>query len=141
MSTPSVVDEEGFDVGRVAARGGPAGAAAAFLELERRLDSLRGRRTYGVVTFTDPPSYFACLRLRDGEDDLGLERAWVPGGLYGRRVVRDWSNRIEELPSLVDALASDLAAAGFAHDRTRPLVEDYRRHDELVLKLPVRRAP
>jgi hypothetical protein len=69
---------------------------------------------YGVFHTGEPARYFACLRLTEEDpDDLGFERATVPGGPYGRRLISQWSSRIPELPAIVDALMDDLVAAGY----------------------------
>ena len=70
-------------------------------------------------------------------DDLGLERATVPGGRYGRRVVRDCNAKITELPDLFDELPADLVDAGCSIDQSRPLIEYYRREDPLTIMVPV----
>lgn len=102
------------------------------------MPTLRGQRMYGVLYPGIPIRYFACLRL-DGvdSDDLGLDRATVPGGRYGRRVVRDWKAKITELPDLFDELRADLVDAGFSIDHSRPLIEYYRREDALTIMVPV----
>jgi len=138
VSSPTVIEEREFQVARVEAVGGPAGAAAAFDHLERAMSTLRGQKMYGVLYPGDPIRYFACLRL-DGvhSDDLGLERATVPGGRYGRRVVRDWNAKVAELPDLFDELQADLVHAGCSIDQSRPLIEYYRREDVLTIMVPV----
>jgi hypothetical protein len=141
VTRPTVVDEPEFVVARVEAEGGPAGAGAAFDLLESRLPSLRGRRMYGVLYMGymgETERYFACLRLTDQElDGFGFERSSVPGGPYGRRLVRDWTSKLDELPSIFDLLMADLVAAGHSIDRSRPLIEYYRRADELAVMVPV----
>jgi DNA gyrase inhibitor GyrI len=93
---------------------------------------------YGILYPGHPDRYFACLRLDNEEsDDLGLERAIVPGGLYGRSHVRDWNTRIQELPRLFDALHAALVGFGYLIDRARPLIEYYRRMDALTIMIPV----
>jgi len=93
---------------------------------------------YGVLYRGDPERYFACVRL-DSEalDDLGFERATVPGGRYGRRLVCHWNVKIPELPGLFHALHADLIDAGYLSDMSRPLIEYYRRSDELLIMVPV----
>jgi hypothetical protein len=141
MGRPVVIDEDAFEVARVKAVDGPSRAEGAFDQLEARLDALRGRKMYGVFYSGDPEEYFACLRLDSHEsDDLGFERATVPGGLYGRMLVRDWGSRISEFPQIFDQLQSDLTGAGLHIDQARPSIESYRRIDELVIMLPVVRS-
>lgn len=133
-----VFEEPEFAVARVEASGGPAGAGAAFDRLEANMDSFRGRKMYGVLYPGSPDRYFACLRLDDqASDDYGFERATVPGGMYGRSLVREWGAKVGQLPRLFDELHEALVGAGHQIDRTRPLVEYYRRHDALTIMIPV----
>ena len=138
MGRPTVQLESPFQVARIRAIGGSAGAPEAFRELEDRMDSLRGSKMYGVLYPGDPLEYFACLKLEgDRFDGLGLELAEVLGGLYGRRLIRDWESKISELPQIFDRLNDDLADASFLIDATRPSLEFYRRSNELVIMMPV----
>ena len=138
MGAPTVLTEKPFEVARVQAPGGPEGAPEAFMRLEERMDSLRGSRMYGLLYPGEPTAYYACLRLDDDHsDDLGFDRAEVPGGLYGRRLVRDWEDKISELPEIFDHLQADLLEAGFLRDFTRPSLEFYRRSNELLIMMPV----
>jgi hypothetical protein len=96
---------------------------------------------YGLLYCGDPERYFACLRLDDADSDaLGFERAIVPGGLYWRRLVRDWNSRLSELSQIFDSLQRELTSGGYVHDRERPSIEFYRRIDELVIMVPVLRV-
>lgn len=139
MGRPTVQLESSFQVARIRAIGGPAGAPDAFREPEDRMDSLRGSKMYGVLyPGGDPLEYFACLKLEgDRSDGLGLELAEVPGGLYGRRVIRDWESKTSELPQMFDRLNEDLSDGSFLIDATRPSLEFYRRSNKLVLMMPV----
>ncbi len=141
MATPTVTQEAAFEVARVEAEGGPQGAGLAFDQLESRMPTLRGQRMYGVFYPGQSERYFACLRLDDAaSDDFGFERAIVPGGLYGRCLIRDWNSRLAELPQAFDALQAELTSAGFLHDRGRPSIEFYRRIDELIIMIPALRV-
>ncbi len=108
------------------------------MRLEERMESLRGSKMYGLLYPGEPPAYYACLRL-DGDqaDDLGFDHAEVPGGRYGRKLVRDWENKLSELPGIFDHLRTDLVEAGFLVDVTRPSLEFYRRSNELLIMVPV----
>ena len=102
------------------------------------MPTLRGQKMYGILYLGNPDRYFACLRLDDeSSPDAGLERAIIPGGLYGRRLVLDWNAKIPELPEIFGTLTADLTDAGHLVDRSRPLIEHYRRVDELIIKVPV----
>ncbi len=141
MDPMTVTEEQPFEVARVEAEGGATGADAAFVHLEGRMQTLEGRRMYGVMYRGDPERYFACVRLeRHADDDLGFERAIVPGGRYGQRLVRDWEVKIPEFPRIVDALHADLVDAGYLEDTSRPSIEYYRRSDELLIMVPVLRV-
>ena len=60
---------------------------------------------YGLLYPGEPTAYYACLRLDDDHsDDLGFDRGEVPGGLYGRRLVRIRRIRFLELPKIFDHL-------------------------------------
>jgi hypothetical protein len=142
MSRPTVQNEETFHVARVQAVGGPAGAREAFRRLEERMESLRGSKMYGCLYPGEPPAYFACLRVDgDHSDGPGLDHAEVPGGLYGRKLVSDWENKLCELPGIFDQLKADLREAGFLVDVIRPSLEFYRRSDELLIMVPVLGEP
>ena len=137
MDAPTVVDQEAFEVARVEAADGAAGADAAFDHLEGRMPTVEGRRMYGVLYPGEPDRYFACVRLDGDDDDFGFERATVPGGRYGCRLVLGWSARIAEFPRIVDALRAELGAAGHPVDPSRPVIEFYRRDEELLMMAPV----
>ena len=107
--------------------------AEAFAELEAVV-GLRGRRFYGVF---DPRSgrYRACVRRREHDDpsSLGLRTGTIEGGLYA-------SSRLSGDPrATIPLIAPTFAEMGARHDvdRSRPSIEFYRRHDEIVLYLPV----
>lgn len=138
MGRPTVLSEKPFRVARVQALGGPAGAPEAFRRLEERMESLRGFKMYGLLYPGEPTTYYACLRLDDDHsDDLGFDQAEVPGGLYGRRLVRDWENRVSELSEIFDQLHADLIESDFIADLSRPSLEFYRRANELLIMVPV----
>lgn len=112
----------------VRAEGGPAGAQAAFQELESRLPTLRGRKFFATCRGDD---YRACVK-RDPDDVpevLALEVGTIPGGLYARQKLKGGPENI--------AATFDAMARKFPHDTSRPCVEFYRRHDEVILLLPV----
>ncbi len=112
------------------------------MRLEERMDSLRGSRMYGLLYPGEPTTYYACVRLDDDDfDDLGFDRAEVPGGLFGRKLVRGWEDKISELPEIFDHLQADLLEAGFLRDATRPSLEFYRRSNELLIMMPVLPGP
>jgi DNA gyrase inhibitor GyrI len=62
-------------------------------------------------------------------DLLGLEAGVIPGGLYARQ-------RLEGGPENI-AVTFAAMAREFTQDPSRPCIEFYRRHDEVILFLPV----
>jgi hypothetical protein len=139
VAVPTLTDVPELTLACVEAVGGLPGAGAAFDQLEHRMSTLRGHKMYGVVYPGDPVRYLAGVLLDDdGADDLGLGRTTVPAGWYSRTLVRDWEGRIPELPAIVGRLQSDMAGAGLDVDPDRPMLEYYRRRDELLMMVPVR---
>ena len=102
-----------------------------------RLVGLRGRKMFATVD-TRRARYTVCTPItsRDDPDALGLTRSELPGGsfLRGRMVGEpEWlyariAEGIEELRAMVDV------------DDARPLVEYYRRREQVELWVPVRTA-
>lgn len=98
------------------------------------LVGLRGRKMYALVDET-AGTYAACTPIRDDDDParLGLETGVLPGGWYLQA-------RIEGAPpALYDRIGPAMAAleARAVVDLGRPLVEYYRRHDQVELWVPV----
>jgi hypothetical protein len=112
----------------------PGAAQAAFQRLESKLDSLRGRRMYGLY-FPDAGEYQACATLRDDDDPgaLGFERGVGPGGVYLRARLHGEPEEI--YPQIHRVIAQMIETAD--PDESRPAVEFYRRSDELELLLPI----
>ncbi|MHC4134051.1 MAG: hypothetical protein ACYTDU_16270 [Planctomycetota bacterium] len=112
----------------VRADGGPAGAPAAFETLESRLPTLRGRKLFATCRGSD---YRACVKLREADDPeaLGLEVGVIPGGVYAKQHLEGGP---ENIATTFDAMARE-----FPQDTSRPCIEFYRRHDEVILFLPI----
>jgi hypothetical protein len=95
---------------------------------------LRGRKMFASADVL-AHTYTTCTPLREGDDPaaLGLEVGELPGGAFRR-------GRLRGLPPEVYASigpgVEELESAG-AVDRMRPIVEFYRRHDEIELWVPV----
>ncbi len=113
-------------------------ALPAIQELWPRFEQLvglRSRKMYALVDLV-AGTYSTCTPIRNGDDPekLGLHRGALPGGSYRRGRLRG------EPPDLYRSIGpgfDELEAAGDA-DRTRPLVEFYKRHDQIELWVPVR---
>jgi DNA gyrase inhibitor GyrI len=109
-------------------------AQRAFGELESRLGALRGRRFFGVFN-PSSSEYLACVQTADDDEPstLGLSEAVIPGGDYLRA-------RLTGRPPAVYAQiapAFDELERHADADPSRPLVEFYRRYDEIDLLVPV----
>ena len=98
------------------------------------LVGLRGRKMYAAADL-NANTYTTCTPVLAGDDPraLGLEVGELAGGLFRRG--RLWG----EPPALYDLIGpgfKELQSVGPA-DRTRPLIEFYKRRDEIELWLPV----
>ncbi len=102
------------------------------------MPTLRGRRMYGVFRGEAASDYFAAVRLDDVQtDDMGFERGVIPGGLYARKRIRDWSSRLGEIAEEFDKLRAACAQQGYTEDDERPGVEYCRSADDLIIMVPV----
>jgi hypothetical protein len=99
-----------------------------------QLVGVRGRKMYALVD-ERIGTYSVCTPLRDNDqpDDLGLELGTLPGGWYLR------GRLVGEPPGLYRHIADGMQElkAAMPADDTRPLVEFYRRHNEIDLWLPI----
>jgi hypothetical protein len=99
-----------------------------------QLVGLRGRKMYALID-TAQNSYTVCTPVRDGDDPsrLGLQVGTLPGGSYLRGRI------VGEPPQVYEYIADGMAelAATTRADPTRPLVEFYRRRDQIELWLPI----
>ena len=126
----SLVERDAVPVMFVEAKGGISGASAAFENLERRFPSLRGRKFFATVQGED---YRACVATKPGDDPraLRLRTSVIPGGLYARARLRGGPENIGP--------AFEALSAEHPRDASRPVIEFYRRHDDIILFFPVNR--
>lgn len=102
-----------------------------------RLESivgLRGRHFFGVFDGV-ADEYRVCVELQDADDPgaLGLERGTIAGGRYRRERLRgDPPAVYERIGPTVQALEAEGGV-----DESRPVVEHYRRHDEIDVLVPI----
>ena len=98
------------------------------------LVGLRGRKMFALID-TDANSYTVCTPVKDGDDpgSLGLQVGTLPGGWYLR------GRLVGEPPEVYEHIADGMAEleAMMTADPARPLVEFYRRRDEIDLWLPI----
>lgn len=98
------------------------------------LVGLRGRKMYAAIDVT-AGTYSTCCVVRPTDDPaaLGLDVGELPGGRFRRGRLRG------EPPGLYELIGpgvEELEACGPV-DRARPVVEFYKRHDEIELWVPV----
>ena len=137
MTTDSYVERATIRVLRVQADMKGGGPAEAMQKLESKLLSIRGRRFYGAFRVLPAgEEYFACVERLDSDDpeSLQLEESEIPGGLYVRRKLFEWSKVIREgkLPSVSKDMIHH-----YDVDKTRPELEYYRSMQELHILVPV----
>jgi hypothetical protein len=102
--------------------------------IEEILGDLHGRHFMASV---DLPAhrYRVCVQQRDGDDPsaLGLDEGVVAGGRYLRARLQG------EPPNVYEFIAPtcDLLAGRVDWDTSRPLIEHYRRRDEIDVCIPV----
>jgi DNA gyrase inhibitor GyrI len=131
---PSRIEREPTRVAFLRTRDDPAAIARAWQDLEDVVD-LRGGRFFGVV---EPAGdeYRACVELRPDDDPVkwGFETGTIPGGAYLRVRLRG------EPPEIYEQIGPRMAELEAATDRDehRPLIEFYRRRDEIDLLVPAR---
>ena len=120
----------------------PEGNSEAFASLESHLDSLTGRKFYGVLfQAKDGLDYFAGLLPNDETEerrfgDLGFPILEIEGGPCVRTKLYDWSSQTDQIGQLFGKMIDQ-----FGIDPTRPQIEFYRSQQELHLILPVQDTP
>ena len=106
-------------------------APLAVEQLESSLVSLRGKKFYGVIVDGE---YRACVRISSDEDiDHRKYLSFsIPGGRYVHRRLVNWDHEVELIGQSVNELI-----ARPDYDSSRPVIEFYRSHTELVIRVPV----
>jgi len=100
-------------------------------ELEAGMPSLQGSKFFGVVVDGE---YRACVR-RDSMVDTEMSNLAtfdIPAGRYVHRRLIDWDHDVGLLVQAVEELVS---RPDF--DPTRYVIEHYRSHTEVVIRVPV----
>jgi hypothetical protein len=113
----------------------PEGVPAAWERVEGGIDSLRGRKFYGVsCAGPQGMEYYAGMVSEDeGEGErLGLSALTVPAGPYARANLMDWEEHRDDIGPMVDQIIESVD-----HDPSRPVLEFYRSSFELQLLVPV----
>lgn len=99
-----------------------------------QLVGLRGRKMYARAD-EGRSTYTVCTPIRAGDDPkvLGLQTGVLPGGSFLR------GRLVGEPPSIYERISSGMQELRqlVEMDVTRPLIEFYRRHDQIELWVPV----
>lgn len=106
-------------------------APLAVEQLESSLTSLRGKKFYGVVVDGE---YRACVRV-SSDEDINRRKYLsftILGGRYVHRRLVDWDHQVE----LIGRSVNELIARP-DYDLSRPVIEFYRSHTELVIRVPI----
>jgi len=111
-----------------------AGITQGWERLEAAIGDLRGRRFFGTVE-AQAPGYRVCVQRRETDQpaELELSSGTIPGGRYLRVRLRG------EPPALYQRIAPTverLEATG-RRDNARPVIEHYRRRDEVDVLMPL----
>lgn len=135
MPTDTIVESSSIEAMYVAGDGNepnPVQAPKVFQELEASLPTLRGRKFYGLVFDGE---YKACVELNAGHDasTLPFPTLTIPGGRYVHRRMPDWEKHPHAIGEAVDELCTRSD-----YDPSRPVIEFYRSHTTLVIRVPVR---
>lgn len=116
----------------------PEGNSEAMAAIESRLETLKGRKMYGLVYESeDGMDYYAGL-VPEGESEekrfteLGYDILEVGGGSCARVKLLDWSSKIDQIGPTFGAMIGE-----YGIDTSRPQMEFYRSQKELHLLLPL----
>lgn len=116
----------------------PEGNGEAMRSIESQLETLKGRKFYGVVYESgDEMDYYAGLVPEDDIDEqrfaeLGFPAMDIKGGKCARFKLLDWSTKIDQIGPTFGAMIDE-----YGIDPTRPQLEFYRSLSELHLLLPI----
>ncbi len=133
----TVVDLEEVPVAFVKAVGGVAQAPKAFDRLESRMESLRGKRFYGLFD-VNTGEYRACVRLDESTPDaMGFDTGAIPAGRYARAKPENWVGKEDSIGPTFDELVGSCIEVGHKMDPTRPSIEFYRSQRELLCLVPI----
>lgn len=138
MDKLNIITIDDITVAQVRSTNGPIGAAAAFNTLESKMNSLRGRKMYGIF-YPQTGNYFACVKLdEEFPDDMGFEKGIIPGGKYARQKIENWSGHVKEIGPSFEKLKEICRQNVYSIDNSRPSIEFYRSQKELFIMLPVK---
>ncbi|NNC89135.1 MAG: hypothetical protein HKN82_11810 [Akkermansiaceae bacterium] len=118
----------------------PDGNRDAMASIESKLETLRGRRFYGLAYESeDGIEYYAGILPADDAEEKELVQEGfsvldIAGGACARIKMADWASKVDQIGPTFGAMARE-----YGFDATRPQIEFYRSMKELHLLLPVPR--
>ncbi len=113
----------------------PEDIKGAWQRLESKLDSLKGRKFYGLTYVEESGlAYYAALEPLDDAEvvALGYPTRVLKGGKYARVKLPDWEQHADEIAPIFEELMER-----YHKDPQGPSVEFYRSQAELLLMIPV----
>lgn len=113
---------------------GVENSVKAFIDLEKRIGSLKGRKFYGTLVGSPTTGiYRACVEAKTGERalSLGLDTWTIPGGMYLRAKIPNWLGKEYLIGQTFKTMSVNQKV-----DNSRPYIEYYRSMRELILLLP-----
>ncbi len=113
----------------------PDDIKGAWQRLESKLDSLKGRKFYGLTYMEESGlAYYAALEPLDEAEvaALGYPTRVLKGGKYARVKLPDWEQHADEIGPILQELMQR-----YHKDPEGPSVEFYRSQAELLLMIPV----
>jgi hypothetical protein len=116
----------------------PGGNTEAFNSIESHLETLRGRKFYGLVSAVEKEMvyYAGLVPENEGEEErfveLGFSITEIEGGPCARVKLLDWQSKIEQIGPTFGAMIGEHGI-----DSSRPQMEFYRSLTELHLLLPI----
>ena len=131
-----IIDLPEIKIMYVISNNGVSGSREAFNKLESHLQTLRGRKFYGLV-FGIPPNdtYWAAVALIDSDnpDKEGLKTGIIPGGKYVQERINNWNEAILMVGQTFQKLTKQ-----YPVDSSRPSVEFYRSMKDMLVRLPIK---
>lgn len=130
-----IVEMKEVKIMYVVSANGVSGSRKAFDQLESHLQTLKGRKIYGIV-FGIPPkeTYWAAVALTglDNPEKEGLKTGIIPAGKYVQERIDNWNDDISKIGKAFQKLARE-----YLVDPSRPSIEFYRSMKDMLVRLPI----
>lgn len=113
---------------------GISGSDEAFIALESKLPTLKGRKFYGLV-FGSPPkeTYWACVEQNNPNERVtGCKLGIIPGGKYVQERIYGWEKNTGAIGKTFQRLIDENTV-----DASRPFVEYYHGMNYMIVRVPL----